>query len=71
MRLPSCFTELAQEVAAIGLNSKNMSVEVIKGEELKLRGFGGIYAVGKGGTKPGHLVRLTIQGTDPNAEGAR
>jgi len=59
--------DLAQEAIEIGLKSKNMSVEVVKGEQLKARGFGGIYAVAKGADRDGYMVRLTIEGSDPNA----
>ena len=59
--------DLAQEAINIALKSKNMSVEVVKGEQLKARGFGGIYAVAKGADRDGYMVRLTIEGSDPDA----
>lgn len=59
--------ELAQEAINIALKSENMSVEVVKGEQLKARGFGGIYAVAKGADRDGYMVRLTIEGSDPDA----
>lgn len=52
--------DLAQEAIEIGLKSKNMSVEIVKGEQLKARGFGGIYAVAKGADRDGYrTVYLT------------
>jgi len=59
--------DLAQEAIKIGIESENMSVEIVKGEQLKARGFGGIYAVAKGADRDGYMVRLTIEGSDPNA----
>ena len=41
------------------LDSPHVSITVIEGIELKQKGFGGIYSVGKGATRPPALVILS------------
>eukprot|EP00128_Syssomonas_multiformis_P000869 Colp12_sorted_trinity150504_noHs@1533 len=56
------FVEEARRIAQ-GLH--NVSIEVVQGEELQERGFGGIYGVGKAATNPPALVILKYSPSQP------
>eukprot|EP00986_Skeletonema_menzelii_P012922 scaffold7298_cov150-Skeletonema_menzelii.AAC.22 len=52
-------TAFAQECHDLFDNDDTVTIEEIKGEELKEKGYGGIYNVGKGATHPPRLLILT------------
>lgn len=52
-------TAFAQECRSLFENDETVTMEEIVGEELKEKGYGGIYNVGKGATEPPRLVILT------------
>ena len=54
-------TAYSTEVATLFENEEAVTIEEIVGEELKERGYGGIYNVGKGATEPPRLIILTYQ----------
>ena len=54
-------TAYSTEVATLFENEEAVTMEEIVGEELKERGYGGIYNVGKGATEPPRLIILTYQ----------
>lgn len=56
------FTEIAVRWAAkLRDAGADMSVDVIAGEELRERGYGGLYGVGKAAEFPPHLVTLSYK----------
>ncbi|CAM9624009.1 unnamed protein product [Choristocarpus tenellus] len=54
----SAFVEEASSIAS-ALQSYGVEIKVIRGEELRERGFGGIFGVGKAAVEPPALVVLT------------
>ncbi|KAL9179331.1 hypothetical protein ACHAXT_008621 [Thalassiosira profunda] len=54
-------TAYAQECRDLFANDDTVTVEEIVGEELKEKGYGGIYNVGKGAEEPPRLVILTYE----------
>jgi leucyl aminopeptidase len=54
-------TAYSHEVATLFEKEETVTMEEIIGEELKERGYGGIYNVGKGATEPPRLIMLTYQ----------
>jgi probable aminopeptidase NPEPL1 len=52
------FINIAQELVT-KLNNPLVAIKVIKGDELRVQGFGGIYGVGKGAIEPPALVVLS------------
>jgi len=54
-------TAYAQECRALFENDDTVTIEEIVGEELKEKGYGGIYNVGKGETEPPRLIILTYE----------
>ena len=52
-------TRFAQECHSLFANDDTVTIEEIVGDELKEKGYGGIYNVGKGATEPPRLVILT------------
>ncbi len=58
-------TAYSHEVATLFENEDTVTMEEIVGEELKERGYGGIYNVGKGATEPPRLIILTYQPPPP------
>jgi probable aminopeptidase NPEPL1 len=59
-------TAFAQECHNLFQDEPNVSIEEIIGEELREKGYGGIYNVGKGAVEEPRLVILTY---DPNKTG--
>ena len=59
--------DLAKAAIDISVDFPHVKCEVVKGEELKRRGFGGIYNVGRAGVQPPHMVVLKIEGSDKDA----
>ncbi|KAL7700284.1 aminopeptidase [Lotmaria passim] len=57
---PTCTldTVVYTEIATAYAKELGADITVIKGEELREQGYGGIYAVGKGAQYPPHLVTL-------------
>ncbi|CBZ32327.1 aminopeptidase, putative, partial [Leishmania donovani] len=69
---PPCMldTVVYAEIAAAYAAELGVDMTVLKGEELREKGYGGIYAVGKCAQYPPHLVTLRYR--NPNAaEGAK
>ncbi|CBH17155.1 aminopeptidase, putative [Trypanosoma brucei gambiense DAL972] len=62
------FTEIAAGHIAKLKNKlkRNVSIDIISGEDLREKGYGGIYGVGKAAEYPPHLVTLSYE---PNAAG--
>jgi len=54
-------TAYSHEVAALFAKEETVTMEELVGDELKERGYGGIYNVGKGATEPPRLIILTYQ----------
>jgi probable aminopeptidase NPEPL1 len=54
-------TAFAQECHDLFDDDETVTIEEIVGEELKEKGYGGIYNVGKGATHPPRLVILTYE----------
>lgn len=54
-------TAYAQECQTLFKDDDAVTIEEIVGEELKEKGYGGIYNVGKGATEPPRLVILTYE----------
>ena len=54
-------TAYAQECRSLFENDDTVTIEEICGEELKEKGYGGIYNVGKGATEPPRLMILTYE----------
>jgi len=54
-------TAYAQECHSLFENDDTVTIEEITGEELKEKGYGGIYNVGKGATEPPRLMILTYE----------
>lgn len=54
-------TKYSQECTNLFEKEDTVTMEEIVGEELKERGYGGIYNVGKGATEPPRLIILTYQ----------
>lgn len=52
-------TAYAEEIRALFEDDDAVTIEEIAGEELRDRGYGGIYSVGKGATEPPRLMILT------------
>ena len=59
-------TAYSREVATLFENEDTVTMEEVVGEELKERGYGGIYNVGKGATEPPRLIILTYQPPPPS-----
>jgi probable aminopeptidase NPEPL1 len=59
-------TAFAQECHNLFQNEPNVSIEEIVGDELREKGYGGIYNVGKGAVEEPRLVILTY---DPKSTG--
>lgn len=59
-------TAFAQECHNLFQNEPNVSIEEIVGDELREKGYGGIYNVGKGAVEEPRLVILTY---DPKSSG--
>ncbi|KEG13696.1 aminopeptidase [Trypanosoma grayi] len=56
------FAEIASgHVASLCAMGRNASIDILSGEELRERGYGGIYGVGKAAEFPPHLVTLSYQ----------
>lgn len=59
--------KIKKQIENLNKSRKNkIKYEVIKGEELKNKGFGGIYAVGKGSDYLPHLFILKYKGKENN-----
>jgi probable aminopeptidase NPEPL1 len=61
-------TVFAQECHSLFENEPNVSIEEIVGNELRDKGYGGIYNVGKGATHPPRLVIMTYDPTNTKAD---
>ena len=52
-------TQLVAEAEAVASRGDGISITKIVGEELREKGYGGVYGVGKGAKEPPALVVLT------------
>lgn len=59
---------MAEQVTRLA-TGPGLSVEVLEGDELAARGFGGIVAVGSGSASPPRLVTVRYDPGDPAADG--
>lgn len=63
-------TVVYAEIAVAYGKALGVEVTTIKGEELREKGYGGIYAVGMGAQYPPHLVTLKYKNTHAHAKNA-
>lgn len=60
------FVEAQEIVENLKSQGKNVSIEAIVGNNLRVGKYGALYGVSKGSTEDAHLITLTYKGADEN-----